>query len=227
MRSSVYGWASLSLVLLHAGCTFYTACPAGNGNGNAPTGTAGTDNAGGANDVGGTMNNGGGSGGTGGTGALPLPEGTWVTATSNLAHQPSECGNLSFATAKPDEDLILMGVAQHGLWGSRDGGDSWEQLGSKDDPEPITNRVTYVVFDPDDTDTFWESGIYNATGIFKTTDDGATFSPMHITHNDFVSVDFTDPKRKTLLASGHEQIHKLYLSEDGAETWNEIGDFIP
>lgn len=157
----------------------------------------------------------------------PLPEGEWVNVTANLAHLPSECGNLSFGTAKPDEDLLLMGVARQGLWGSRDGGQSWDQLGSKDDPEQITNRVTSVLFDPESPEKFWESGVYNGSGVFKTTDDGATFTPLGLAHNDYISVDFTDPDRKTLLASGHEQVHKLYLSTDSAATWKEIGDYIP
>ncbi len=141
---------------------------------------------------------------------------------------PSECGNLSFGTAKPDEDLLLMGVAQHGLWSSSDAGGSWVRLGSAKDPEQITNRALSILFDPDDSATFWESGVYNGSGIFKTTDDGKTFSPAGtVTHVDYVSVDFSDPRRKTLLASGHEQVHKLYLSTDSAASWREIGDAIP
>lgn len=158
---------------------------------------------------------------------LPLPEGEWVNVTSNLSHEPSECGNLSLGAAKPDEDLLIVGVAQRGLWGSRDGGESWEQLGSSSDPEPIINRASSLLFDPDSPEIFWESGIYNGMGIFKTTDSGASFTPQNTTHNDFISVDFTDPDRNTVLASGHEQIHKLLLSKDGAATWTEIGDFIP
>jgi len=220
MRSLRYGWVAVVLAALNSGCTFYTACP--------PGGNNGAGNAAGSGNQGGTGNQGG-SGNQGGTGAgdLPLLEGEWIAATGNLKGQPSQCGNLSFGTAKPDEDLLIMSVAQHGLWGSTDGGETWEQLGSESDEEQITNRGSSILFDPDDADTWWESGLYNGTGVFKTEDNGKTFVPGNVTHNDFVSVDFSDPKRRTMLASGHEQAHKLYLSTDASETWTEIGTYIP
>lgn len=214
MRWSKCDWVALGLAAAQASCTFYTACPTdpgpapGGGSGGTGTGGSGTQ--------------GGGSAGLG-----PLPEGEWVNVTSNLAHMPSECGNLSYGTAKPDEDLLLLGVAKNGLWASADGGGLWEKLGSDADPELITNRVTALVFDPEHPETYWETGVYNGSGVFKTTDNGQTFSAFPIGHNDYVSVDFSDPNRETLLASGHEQVHKLYLSRDAGVVWTEIGDYIP
>jgi len=217
MRLSPCGWVVLVLAALNSACTFYTACPPGGTN----NGTGNTGNTAGSGNTGGSGNEGGNGG------DLPLLEGEWVNATANLKGKASECGNLSFGTSKPDEDMLIMSVAQHGLWASTDGGESWDQLGSESDEEQITNRGSSILFDPDHSETWWESGLYNGTGVFKTEDNGKTFVPGNIGHNDAVSVDFTDPRRRTMLASGHEQSHKLSLSTDAAETWTEIGTYIP
>ena len=37
-----------------------------------------------------------------------------------------------------------------------------------------------------------------------------------VTHNDLISVDFSDPDRKTILAGTHEQKRKLFLSTDNS-----------
>jgi len=42
-----------------------------------------------------------------------------------------------------------------------------------------------------------------------------------------VSIDFSDPDRKTLLASGHETRQKLLWSTDQGETWTDIGPDTP
>lgn len=213
MSSSSYGWVALMLLLLQSSCQFYTSCPAGGSNG-----SAGAGNSGGSGNQAGSSNLGGGA---------PLLDGEWENATSNLADMASECGNLSYGSAKPDEDLLIVSVARHGLWGSTNGGDKWNPIGTGSGGDLITNRASSLLFDPEHPETFWESGIYNGNGVFKTTDDGKTFVAADITHNDFVSVDFSDARRKTLLASGHEQAHKLYLSTDSGVTWQEIGDNIP
>jgi photosystem II stability/assembly factor-like uncharacterized protein len=71
------------------------------------------------------------------------------------------------------------------------------------------------VYDPENPNTYWESGIYNDGGVFRTDDGGATFQPLgNVTHIDAVSVDLTDPDRSTLLAGAHEQ-SVLLRSGDG------------
>jgi hypothetical protein len=208
------------LASLSAGCTFYTACP---------TGTGATQNNGGGSGAGasgagtGGTGNAGGSVGMGGTVA-----GNWVNTTSNLAKLDSECGNMSFVSAKPDEDLLIAGVAVNGLWGSRDGGDSWTQLGTGAGSDMIINRTSAIIYDPTDSNKFWESGIYGGPGAYVTTDDGATFSKLgNVIHTDLLSVDLGDPERKTLLAGGHEQAQTLNLSTDGGKTWMPIGSKLP
>jgi photosystem II stability/assembly factor-like uncharacterized protein len=124
--------------------------------------------------------------------------------------------------------MVIAGVALAGLWASENGGQSWTKLGSGAGSAEITNRIAVIVYDPDHEGTFWESGIYNGGGVYKTTDNGQTFQRLgDATHNDSVSIDFTDPDRKTLLAGSHEQTSKLFRSTDGGQTWNDIGAGLP
>lgn len=193
------------LAALQSSCTFYTACPSGNSTG-AP----------------------GGQGGTGNAPNGPLTTGAWVDVTSNLTGMASECGNLSKLSAKPDENLLIVGIAQAGLWSSSDNGATWQAMGTASGSVPITNRTSSILYDPQDTQSFWESGLYNSFAVYQTSDDGSSFANTGtITHSDFVTVDFADPDRKTLLASGHEQAHKLYMTSDAGANWHEIGDKIP
>jgi hypothetical protein len=152
---------------------------------------------------------------------------TWVNVTGNLANMASECGNLTMLSAVPGNDTVIAGVALKGLWASS-AGTSWAHLGSGAGSDTITNRPSWVVYDPVQAGVFWESGIYNGGGVFKTTDNGATFQRLgSISHNDYVSVDFGDPNRQTLLAGGHEQSQTVYRSTDGGKTWTNIGVTIP
>lgn len=159
---------------------------------------------------------------------LVTPSASWVDATGNLAGLASECGNLTLLSAVPDSDAIIAGVAKVGLFETRDGGEHWEPLGTGAGSASITNRPSSIVYDPEHPGTFWESGIYNGGGVYKTTDDGATFQQLgDIGHNDLVSVDFGDPERTTLLVGGHEQKQILYLSTNGGESFEQIGANLP
>ncbi len=169
----------------------------------------------------------GGSSSEGGT--FPTPTGQWTIVTSNLAGLGSECGNMSNLSSKPDEDLLIAGIAQQGLWGSTNGGGTWTPMGQADAGSAvITNRTSQIVYDPVHPHTFWESGLYNAGGVYETTDDGVTFAWLgNVTHNDSVSVDFTDPLRQTLLAGTHEQSGHLFRSTNGGSAWTDIGPNLP
>jgi hypothetical protein len=158
----------------------------------------------------------------------PTPPAQWVNVTANLAGMASECGNTSYLAAHPMSDRLLTTVAKHGLWASSDGGGSWQQLWPGAGSAQITNRGSSIVFDPQHPDTFWESGIYNGPGVYRTTDNGATFTALgDARHTDSVSVDLTDPNRQTLLAGGHEQKQTLYRSADGGATWTNVGLNLP
>jgi hypothetical protein len=160
--------------------------------------------------------------------AVTAPAAMWVNVTGNLANLASECGNMTIVSAEPCTNMVIAGVAKQGLWGTTDGGKTWTKLGTGAGSATITNRPTSIVYDPENQDVFWESGIYNGGGVYKTTDNGKTFKQLGtIAHNDLVSVDFTDPDRKTLLVGGHEQKRKMYLSTDGGQTFKDIGMSLP
>jgi len=152
---------------------------------------------------------------------------SWVNVTGNLAHKLSECGNLTVVSAAPGSDRLLAGVALRGLWASEVDG-TWTQIGVGPGSERIVHRSTQILYDPDNPKVFWVSGIYNTVGVYQTSDGGETFRKLGtVTHNDSVSVDFSDPERKTLLAGSHERGHTINKSSDGGQTWENIGAALP
>jgi photosystem II stability/assembly factor-like uncharacterized protein len=159
--------------------------------------------------------------------AGPATARRWVEAATNLAGLESECGNMSLVTTRPDRDATVAGIALHGLWASADGADEWLPLGQGQGSAVISNRPSSIVYDPDNPDTYWESGIYNGGGVYRTDDGGATFEQLgDAAHIHAVSVDFNDPARATLLAGAHEQ-PRLLRSTDGGSTWTDVSGGLP
>src|SRR6476660_3636862 len=104
--------------------------------------------------------------------AIASADAQWVNVTGNLAGMPSECGNLCLLSPVPGQDRIIAGIAKRGLWQTTDGGATWTALGQGAGSDAIVNRPSRIVYDPTDARTFWESGIYNSFGIYKTSDNG-------------------------------------------------------
>ncbi len=152
----------------------------------------------------------------------------WANVTSNLANMPSECGNLTLLSPVPRSNTVIAGIAQQGLWATTDGGASWQPLGTGQGSARVTNRPSWISYDPLNSARFYESGIYNGGGAFVTTSGGSAFAQLGpVTHNDFVSIDYTDPGRKTLLAGGHEQSRTVWKSIDGGKSWTNVGASLP
>jgi len=201
------------------GCTFYTACPAGNNNS--------TSNGGTNSGTGGSSGNGGAqsSGGAAFTG--PAPTGVFVNVGASLAQVATGGGDLTLLSAVPNSPRVIAGVARTGLWATDDGGDTWTALGTGKGSAVIDNGPQAIVYDPDHPETYWEAGIYGGA-VFRTDDSGDTFRWLgNLGHCDLASVDFTDPDRKTLLAGTHEMTDLVSLSRDSGDTWQDIGANLP
>jgi hypothetical protein len=163
------------------------------------------------------------------------PPATWVNVTHNLAGMTSECGNLTMISAQPCSNGVIAGVARQGLWRTTDGGATWVHIGTRGDA--ILHRPTDIVYDPAHPGTFYEAGIYGwetpwSQGVFRTTDDGATFTGyMSISvvqsSQDSVGVDFFDPARAFMVAGGHEQRQFFFVSNDAGANWTNVGAAIP
>ncbi|MEY2411039.1 MAG: hypothetical protein QOF48_3709 [Verrucomicrobiota bacterium] len=152
----------------------------------------------------------------------------WTNVTGNLAGIDSECGNLCLLSLVPGQDRIIAGIAKRGLWQTTDGGDHWAPLGQATDSDAIVNRPSRIFYDPANANIFWESGIYNGPGVYRTTNGGQSFQHLgNARHNDDVSVDLSDPRRRTLLAGSHEQSRSVWKSVDGGQTWTNIGTALP
>lgn len=150
----------------------------------------------------------------------------WSDVTANLAGLSSDCGNLSFVAGHPQTDQVLAGVALQGMWELNEAGDEWSRLGTEGFSAPIGNRTTSILFDPDDPARYWQSGSY-AAGAFRTDNGGGTFAQLgNIDHLDYVSVDLTDPFRRTMLAGGHERT-EIYRSVDGGQNWTSLAPNLP
>ncbi|HVW26956.1 MAG TPA: hypothetical protein VHC69_16425 [Polyangiaceae bacterium] len=189
-----------------------------NGTGGASGGASGKAGTGGS---GGSNVDGGGGAQTGGTDSGP-PPGEWVDVTANLSGMMTTCGAISGIWTKPDEDLLLVGVPNLGMFTSSDGANSWQAIGTAKGSANPNNVMQTVLFDPDHPDTYWNSGIHIGSGAYVTTDDGKTFTALSVDQSDSLGVDFTDKDRKTLLAGAHETT-ELYLSTDSGAHFEKIG----
>jgi len=200
------------VAVLAGGCTFYTSCPTGQGNSN-PTG--GSDAGGGAA-----------SGGSSPILSDPPPAGEWKNVTPDLSKTMETCGPLFALSSKPSEDLIIAGVTNNGLWATSDGGSTWVVLGKGKNSDAVVQGTNAIIYDPTDPNVFWVAGI-RGPGAFRTDDDGLNFKHLGDSFSaDYISVDFSDSKRKTLLLSGHE-MQVLRRSTDGGDTWTDISAAIP
>jgi photosystem II stability/assembly factor-like uncharacterized protein len=147
----------------------------------------------------------------------------WVNVVNNLGGDTWGAYGVTYLKAVPNSDRVIAGVSERGLWVTADNGKTWTALGEGE----IKHRPGRIVFDPKDVETFWVAGCYG-DAPHRTTDGGKTFTRLgKLAHADGVAVDFTDPKRQTLLLGLHEQSQSLQRSTDGGATWTKIGERLP
>ena len=216
MRLACWVFVAAALGGVASGCTFYT-CPSTHcGDQTNPANGGAT-----------------GSGGSGSSGGPPAgtftgsPKGNWTNVSANLAGMDTMCGNTGLIVAKPDEDRLIAAVSLQGLWSSVDGGQSWQAIKAS---SVITESAAELVFDPNDSGRYWVVGNHARPYMFATTDNGKTFTtPGDGSFNglDNLAIDFSDPKRKTLVICEHETPQSVLISTDAGATWKSIGKKLP
>jgi len=163
-----------------------------------------------------------------GSSALAEPP-VWVNVTNDLGGDAVKWGGLSTLTlgVAPGTDTVYAHIGRVGLFASNDGGAHWTNLVTPPETSPINGFVGRFLFDPKDPKTFWIACWYGK-GLLKTNDAGKTFRQLG-TQDKFegVTVDFTDPERKTIVIGRHEMSQSLMISKDAGATWKTIGTNIP
>lgn len=139
-----------------------------------------------------------------------------------------ELGQASIAVRPGAPNRIYIGSFA-GVYRSSDGGQTWLSPGAG-----LSGLFTQsIAFDPDQPDTLYASvfGISspaNSSGIYRSTDDGATWAPLSTNLDATVSgvdlqIDPANPSRMFLAAFqfGLPNTGGLYRSTDRGATWNQ------
>lgn len=125
----------------------------------------------------------------------------------------------------PDGNLLLTGARNHGLYGSTDGGTSWQPLGLQG--WSWYHSISDVAISPDyDADrtlfAAWASGVNIGGAIYRTTDGGATWESIYST--DYIGGLAISPhyaEDRTVYAAGYTP--RVIRSTDGGATWESVG----
>jgi hypothetical protein len=131
-------------------------------------------------------------------------------------------------TAWPGKDQVIVSTRANGLWSSTDGGDTWGRMGEPGKTPPNAGQAVQFVFDPNDPNTMWTSGMYNY-GVWKTADGGKTF-----THISNVSKDdgktwapFGEPLPFKARGFAYDALRKCFFAwEDHAEAPRKDGEVV-
>ena len=158
-----------------------------------------------------------------GSSALAEPP-VWVNVTNDLGGDAVDwaMSTLTLGVA-PGTDTVYAHIGRVGLFASTDGGAHWTNLVTPPETSAINGYVNCFLFDPKDPKTFWVACWYGK-GLLKTNDAGKTFKQLGTeVQFESVSVDFTDPERKTIVIGQHEKPQSLMISKDAGATWKTIG----
>ncbi len=129
-----------------------------------------------------------------------------------------------------------------GIYRSRDGGATWENLGLED-----SEHISEIIVHPADPDTVWvaaQGPLWSPggdRGLFKTTDGGATWTSV-LSAGEWTGVTdvVIDPRDPDVLYAATWQRHRtvaavidggpesgIHRSTDGGATWDELGNGLP
>ena len=124
-----------------------------------------------------------------------------------------------------------------GIYRSRDGGESWENMGLGE-----SEHISRIIVSPDDSNTLWvasQGPLWSAggdRGVFKSTDGGATWNKT-LGDEDWTGVTdlLIDPRDANRLYAATWQHHRtvagymgggpgtgIYRSDDGGDTWEGV-----
>ncbi len=117
--------------------------------------------------------------------------------------------------ADPTSPETLYAAAEDGLYRMADGGDSW-RFADAGLPEPRSlYRITSLEVDPSDPATLY-AAIGNSGGLFRSTDQGTSWSRVTIDTRDSISsIALAAGQPGTIYAGGSG----IFLSRDGGRSW--------
>jgi hypothetical protein len=162
---------------------------------------------------------------------------SWVMVT------PPKEDKVVIVSAYPgrNEVLALTGIKMNGvidsMWSTTNNGVTWQRFGVGPGSDPIQIFPLGILYDPAHLDTFWLYGNYvgsfGATLISK--DGGVTVNRFGIDppgcggfcEDEGLSVDFSDPERKTIAIGQHEGSRTMRCSSDGGNNWTNICGTLP
>jgi photosystem II stability/assembly factor-like uncharacterized protein len=186
-----------------------------------------------------------------GSGGVWKTENSGVTWTPIFDDQPSY--SVGCVTIDPsDPDVVWVGTGENvsgrhvgwgdGVYRSRDGGQSWQQMGLE-----TSEHIGKIVVDPRDGNVvyvaaegpLWSSG--GERGLYKTTDGGQTWSHVLEIDDDTGATDVEiDPRNPDVLYAAAYQRRRhiwsllaggpgsgIYKSTDAGESWRRIERGLP
>jgi photosystem II stability/assembly factor-like uncharacterized protein len=120
---------------------------------------------------------------------------------------------------------VYIGAAAGGVWRTTDGGQSWTPLFDQE------NSLSFgaLAIDPNNPEVLYAAtgemsnniDSYLGAGIFKSTDGGATWSPIGLTHVGAFSKILVHPKNSALVVAGAtKSFAGFWRSTDAGRTWS-------
>ncbi len=165
------------------------------------------------------------------------------TSIGDVTLAPSDAQRVWVGTG--EANIFRSSMAGHGVYLSRDGGDSWEHKGLG-----ATHTIARIVVHPHHPEVVWVAASGNEwtqnpeRGVYRTTDEGETWEKVLDCGPEAGAIDLvidpSDPSRlyaatwqRTRLKWNDPRNHEgstgsaVYRSEDGGDSWHEVTDGLP